>query len=758
MRFFCPAWQAAAACRLLALILPSAIVFQPSALAAAELAGTVVDSSGRPVPRAFVRVIDPGGGEASQTFTDESGAFTVQGEGACRVEATLTGFRPATVRCDEARPLRIVLPLAPIEEHVIVSATRTETPTSQAGASATVFTAADLERRQMPLLAQLLESTPGAMIVRTGAPGAVTSLFVRGGESDYNKILLDGMPLNEPGGSYYLTNLTTENLERVEVIRGAYSALFGTDAMSSVVQLFTRRGDATAGRPRLQAQIDGGSYDTLHASASVAGAADRVDYSFGAAQFSTDNRVPNSRLENTTLSGHAGIALPGDATLRFIGRAELEHNGAPGPTAFGRPDLDAFFERHDGMFGVSLDQRAGQRLRQRASYSLAASNQQSTNLVEDPPYYATFDGRVAAFPSTDFLNDSTNRLRRHHAEYQADLRVGPAPSASSQLLTLVADWDGERATAENRLFSTRTENARDNFGIAAQQQMLWRRVSATAGVRFERNGSFGAAAVPRGTLVFAARQNAGRFGDTRLRASAGTGIKEPTMLESFSLSPYFLGNADLQPERSRSVEAGVEQRLAADRAQLDVVWFDGRYRDIIALVTTNPATFESQYQNVGLTRARGVELGFRGALVSAPDQAAGSRLPDVQIRGGYTFVDSEVLESARPADPIFGVGQSAFWRPRHSGYAGVAVRWKRLAGDLNGVFVGAFVDSDFGLFDPPLVLNPGHHTWDLRLSAKLTRQVSATLAIDNLTDRDYSEPFGYQPLLRAVRAGIRVSY
>src|SRR5262249_23246837 len=162
---------------------------------------------------------------------------------------------------------------------------------------------------------------------------------------------------------------------------------------------------------------------------------------------------------------------------------------------------------------------------------------------------------------------------------------------------------------------------------------------------------------------------------------------------------------------SRTVEAGVEQRFAADRAQLEAVWFDGRYRDIVALVTTNPSTFEGQYQNVGLTRARGVELGFRGALVSDASGTAGSRLPDVQIRGGYSSLDCEGPESARPMDPIFGVGQSAFWRPRHSGYAGLTVRWKRLAGDLNGVFVGSFVDSDFGLFDPPFVLNPGHNAW-----------------------------------------------
>ena len=124
----------------------------------------------------------------------------------------------------------------------------------------------------MPLVADCLTATPGAMIVRSGAPGAVTSLFVRGGESDYNKVLLDGIPLNEPGGSFYLNNLTTENLERIEIVRGAYSSLFGSDAMASVIQLFTAAPTAPPAAASDRVQIDGGTYGTIHANASVAGA------------------------------------------------------------------------------------------------------------------------------------------------------------------------------------------------------------------------------------------------------------------------------------------------------------------------------------------------------------------------------------------------------------------------------------------------------------------------------------------------------
>lgn len=724
-----------------------------TSVSAAErpLGGTVVDQSGRGVPRAYVRVVDATMTEPRGVFADEAGRFEVKAtdSASCNVEATLTGFQPASVPCASgaSQPLRIVLNVAPIQETMLVSATRTEAPTSQVGASATVFTEEDLERRQTPLLADLLMATPGAMLVRSGAPGALTSLFVRGGESDYNKILLDGVPLNEPGGSFYLSNLTTENLERVEVVRGAYSSLFGSDAMGSVIQLFTKRADRASRRPAVSAQIDGGTYDTLHVSTAVSGANGPLDYSLSAARFASDNRVPNSAFENTTLSANIGVAIGTTATLRVIGRGERGHAGTPGTTAFGRPDLDAFSERHDGVGSVSFDQQLTHAIRQRASYSRAASSQQSTNLILDAPYRATFQGQVATRLSNDFRNDSLTRLQRHHASYQADMRLASGAATGDHLLTVLADWDGERSNAANRLAGTRTINTRDNVGVSAQHQMLWPRVFVTVGGRVERNESFGTAAVPRATVVYVAHPASAAFGDTQIKASAGSGIKEPTMLESFSISPFFRGNPDLKPERSRSAEVGIEQRFARDRAKIELTFFHNRFRDVIALVTTNPSTFEAQYANVGLTRARGFELG-----VQARPSAA------VHVRAGYTLLDSKILESERPTDLLFGLGRQAFRRPRHSGYAGVSLNVHRVTADLTGVFIGTFVDSDFGLFSPSLVENPGHHTWDARVTGKATSRLTAILSIDNLTNEDYSEPLGYQPLGRVVRAGLRVGF
>ena len=479
----------------------------------------------------------------------------------------------------------------------------------------------------------------------------------------------------------------------------------------------------------------------------MSGANGPLDYSFGAARFDSDNRVPNSALTNNTLSANVGVALSDTSSLRFVGRAEREHVGTPGQTAFGRPDLDAFFERNDGVASVKFDERSNAWFRQRASYSMASSYQQSTNLTADPPFTATYQGRVALFQSSDFLNDSANRLHRHHADYQADIHLASDPKVGDQLLTILADWDGERVTAINRRTNVETPNARDNFGVSVQEQMLWRRVFVTAGGRIEKNESFGTAFVPSGTIVYVAHQSSPAFGETLIKASAGTGIKEPTLLQSFSLSPFFLGNPDLKAERSRSAEVGIEQRFAADRAKVELTYFNNRFSDVIQLITTNPATFEGKYFNTGVTRGRGIE--FTAEVAPATF---------LRARAGYTMLDGKVVESAVPGDPVFGLGHELFRRPRNSGSIGATVVWQRVTGDVNGVFVGRFIDSDFGLFSPSFSESAGHSVWDARVSVAVTRQLAALLTIDNLTNRDYSEPLGYQPLLRTVRVGARVSF
>jgi vitamin B12 transporter len=708
----------------------------------APITGIVVDASGRAVPRAIVQVVTADGVAASSTLTDADGVFRIANPPAsCRVEASLTGFSKASAPCASDAPVRLTLTVAPVSEAIVVSATRTDAPAGQVAAAVTVFDAAEIERKQQPLLADLLRDAPGTTIVRTGGLGTVTSLFVRGGESNYTKVLLDGIPLNEPGGAFNLSNVTTESLDRVEFVRGANSALYGSDAMTGVIQLFTRRG--TSPKPQATVRLEAGTFSTVRGAAGVAGKSGAFDYSAGVAGLSTDNEAPNNQFDNTTLSGSVGASLGHGATLRMIGRAERGKTGTPGQTAFGRPDMDAFYERHDQVWGVSFDQSAGA-LHQRAAYGAGISHQASTNLLADPAYTPSFEGHTAPFQFPDFAFDSRTDLTRHHASYQIDGTMASS-EVGTHVETALVDWTGERATLRDALAGTSVPASRDNVGLSLQHQALWSRVFVTAGVRFEHNDSFGNAAVPRIAAAWYARTGDGTMGATRVHATAGLGIKEPTILQSFSPNPFFLGNPDLEPERTRAFDAGIEQRFAKDRARLDVTWFDNRYRDIISLGEPD-ANFHSQYFNIGLTRARGAELTGDVALVSG-----------VRIKAGYTLTDSEIVKSTSTS-PVFKAGNWAFRRPRHSGFADLAWSGRRAALGLDGAFVGRRVDSDFKSLEPPMLENDGYALWNLRGSLQVTRAFALTAAIDNLADSDHMDPLGYPVLGRAARVGVRTKW
>jgi vitamin B12 transporter len=711
------------------------------------ITGIVVDSNDRPVGRALVTVVDAQGRTLASTFSDRDGRFNVSVDRptGCRVAASLAGFVPAQASCERAQALRLSLAIAPVHEAVVVTATRDEAPASQLAASVTVFDREAIDRRQTPLVADLLRQAPGVTVVHTGALGTQTSLFVRGGESNYNKVLLDGIPLNEPGGVFYFNNVTSENLERVELVRGSQSALFGSDAMASVVQMFTRRAsrDGVDGTGTFEA----GGYGTARGSVAVAGKGGAFDYSLGAARYVTDNRVPNNEFENTTLSASAGVALSASTSLRFLGRGELGDVGTPGQTAFARPDRDARFERNDGVAGVTFTQRMTDRLQHRATYGLAISNQESINRDVDPPYTPSFEGHTAPFEFSDFPYDLRTELRRHHLSYQVDWRLATAGArGGTHLVTGAIDFDGERATLRDRNTGAATEASRDNIGYSLQHQGLWPRVFTTVGVRIEDNESFGVSAVPRGSVAWIAHQRSGAIGDTKLTASAGLGIKEPTIQQSFN-PPPFAGNPDLEPERARSIDAGVEQRFLNDRAKVEVTWFANRFRNIISTRTVSFNPFRSQYFNIGLTRARGAELTIDLAPVKA-----------FRVATGYTFLASEILESTAPTNPVFSPGQWLFRRPRHSGFTAVTWQRDRVLVDLAGIFVGRRVDSDFSSLSPAILESDAYASWDLRAQYRLSRQLTVIGAIDNLTDSDHMEPLGYPALGRTARLGLKVGF
>ena len=714
-------------------------------VAAGPLSGRVADATGRPLPRALVRALDASGKPLAETLTMADGTFTIDITASdCRLEASLTGFTSATLPCAPSAEFKLAL--APLHEAVLVTANRSETPASQLAASATVFPLEEIERRHHPPVADLLVTSPGVTLSRSGGYGNVTSIFVRGGESNYNKVLLDGIPLNEPGGTFNFSNVTSENLDRVEIVRGAHSALFGSDAMTSVIQMFTRRA-ATNEAPQFGGDIEGGGYGTWRARASARGTAGAFDYSLSGAHFATDNREPNNQFENDTATASLGYQLSPRASLRGVFRAEVGDAGTPGQTAFGRPDMDASFDRRDLVGGVTFLQDLSAAFRHRATYGLAATRQSSMNLEEDPPYTPAFEDHVGAFEFFDFTFHSRNALRRHYATYQADWTLRGASLATGvHQLTGAVDWDGERGTLEDVLAESSTDISRNNFGLTLQHQGSWARLFTTVGVRLEDNESFGRSAAPRGSVAFIAHRSSGAIGETKLKASGGKGIKEPTALQSFSTSPFFLGNPELEPEEAVSFEFGVEQRFADSRGRLEVVWFDSRFENIIATRTISFSPFTSQYFNIGKTDARGLEL-----------VAAAAPHPVIEARGGYTFLDSEVTESRTPDDPVFGIGQSAFRRPRHSGFMEVATTAGRVSLSVAAVFVGRRVDSDFSALVPAMVENDGFSTWDATGAVRLTRGLAVTFAVMNLTDADYMEPLGYVALGRRATVGVRIA-
>jgi outer membrane cobalamin receptor len=629
-------------------------------------------------------------------------------------------------------------PPVTIQESVVVTATGRETAESNVGASVTVLERRDIDERHALSTIDLLRTVPGIVAVRAGGVGNLTGVFVRGGESTYNKVLVDGMPVNEPGGSFNFASLSPENIERIEVLRGAHSALFGSDAMASVIQLFTVRPDT--GRPQATVVFDGGSYNTAHASAGVGARTSAIEYSMFGSYLHTDNQAPNNENNTSTVSGTVTRWTRSGGSVRFIGRGESGRTGTPGATAFGRPDMDAFFRHRDGSFLGGWNQPLGSRVTQQTSYSYIITNYRSTNLAADPPFTPRFGSLVGAFPSSDFLYDSETELGRHRFEYRADASVG-----RNQTVTAAFAYDGERGVLTNhRSTATPQRPERNNTGTTIQYEAVTDRASIVGGIRFENNGSFGFYAAPRVAVTWLVNSGDGARGATRLRASAGRGIKEPLFIQSYSPSPSFLGNPDLKPERSRGFDAGIEQRFAGDRVAVEAIYFANHFDDLISLGPADPVTFNARYENIGETRASGVELTgtaiVRGAL---------------RVSGGYTFLDSKVIRSIS-SSPIFAPGRQLYRRPRHSGSLQMSLSHGRLGVALGGVFIGSRVDSDFNF--PAVSSNDGYAIWHASAEVRVARRTSAFVTIDNLADNDYMEPLGYPGLGRAARAGIRTRF
>ena len=714
-----------------------------------KISGVVVDPDQAAVPDASVRLLSKSGAELAHTLSDRQGAFIFQQQCTdCSVEVQLTGFVTQRVPASESGE-HIELHLAPVEERVVVTANRVETPAVLVGSTTTVISKEEIEDRQASMVSDLLGATPGSTVARTGGYGASTSLFLRGGESNYTKVLLDGIPLNDPGGAFDFGSLSTANIDHVEIVRGPQSALFGSDAMTGVVQLFSTRGESETTRPQISLYLEGGNLGTINAGASIGGESGGFDYSAFWSRFSTDNQVANADFADSTAGTNLGWKR-GKTKLRWILRDDLSYAGTPGQTAFQPAITDAYFHRGDGYTGLSIENETNRFWNQRLTYTFDRSRQRSRDLGLDPPYTPRFGASVAPFEFSDFPDNFVNDTRRHQLDYQSNVVLGSGASDWGQH-TFTLGFSAEKEIGaigdRNSGPEATTHASLNDVGGVFQYQAIVGRLSLTNGFRVESHSLFGKTVTPRSSAAYLLRQGDGNFGATKLKFNFGLGFKEPSLVDLFSPDLFFQGNPQLRPERNRSFDFGVEQRLWNDRAKLEVNWFDNRFRDLVEFETTNFQTLAGTFINVNAAKANGAEV----ILETTPKAG-------LKLTAAYTYLNSQITQSSTPVDSPFQVGNALLRRPRHSGSLGALWTWRRLTASSTVIYVGRRVDSDFEDLFPPLTSDPSYTRWDLAGSYRFSKKFEYTGAITNLLDRRYMEGLGYPALPIEFRTGGRITF
>jgi vitamin B12 transporter len=708
----------------------------PLAWAQATLSGTARTTDGLPLPQLVVQVEGAVGQKKATTGPDGRYRVGALASGEYRVRVLAPGLvldGDTRVSLHGDTRLDLTLRPAPVKEQVVVSATRGEATASALGVSVTALDQERISEREPSSFLDLLRDVPGVTVARSGGLGSISSAFVRGGESSYARVMIDGVPVNEPGGYYNFASQFPLELGRVEVVRGATSSLYGTDALAGVVHLVTRHPEPGETRNG-SAEAEAGGFSWKRGKGSLAGHSGKLDWNAGLVYLKTDNEQPNSAFEQTAGALALGLQLLERTTARAFLRAETSSAGTPGAVAYGRPDLDATSD-HDELAGSLVLRHAGDRVAHELRAGASRTGQLSKNPLDSGGFTPRTGARVAPFASSDFPNPAgyQNDTGRTTLGYQLD-----APLGASHLVSAGADVEHETGDIGDRrgplLAPTRT-----NFGAYAQDRLALRsRLFLTLGGRVERNDSFGTRAVPRMALAL-------RLGPTSrittVRASAGAGIKEPSFLQSFGVSEFALGNPALVAERSRSYDVGVEQRAFRDRLRVEATFFHHDYRDQIAYKILSFDPFRGSYENLGRTRGRGLELALDAA-------------PSARIRAGaqYTLLDGEILVSTSTS-PLYAVGQPLLRRPKHQGSLWASATAARASLGLNLLLVGRRVDSDF--FGIGLTENEAHARLDARVRVSVTRGVEAFAVAENLLDREYQEILGYPALGRALRFGVR---
>ena len=712
----------------------------------------VVDPQSAAVVGAQVSLVKKDGKIVVMQFTNAEGIvrFHVGDISNLNVQVLAAGFArefvPVTNGGKMVSDFVIQLRLATAAETVVVSGTRTPVPGETAGADIDTLIGSQLTTMQPVAAGDAIRFLPGAIVNDAGQRGGLTSLFVRGGESRYNKVIVDGVTINEPGGTFDFGTLPLDQADRMEFVRGTQSTLYGSDAMTSLVQVWTRTGSTRV--PELLFGADGGNFNSTKGYASLAGARGRFDYNAFGSQFNTQGSFINSAYSNSLEGANVGAAFNEHTSLRVRVRHSNSHTGAPGEWSFNGydplvpigpggaleplPPDPADWSQLNNLLGsveLTLASPNGWQHRFTGFDYLYRYNELDVN--GDParvsPLYGPFD-----FPSHEI-----DHINRGGFEYQGDYS-----ERSWAHTTFGYRIENENGFVGDVDYGAQTHGQRLNNDAYAQQQLTWKTLNVIAGGRFVHNSAFGNTGVPRVAIAWQALRGGEILSGTRLRFSYATGFKEPRLEETFAGPPYTQPNLALKPEHVRAFEAGLQQLFLNGKYEFNATYFNNLFRDQINYVTVNPVTFVGEYVNVNQAFAQGAELTLRGKLRSR-----------LLLDTAYTYTSSQYLDNPAPIDPTYNPGQPLLRRPKHSATTLLTYVGSHGGANLGGSFVGRRSDSDFYGFG--INHAAGYVRADLGGWYAVTSRITTYVKVENALDRRYDEVVGYPALPINFRAGVR---
>jgi vitamin B12 transporter len=615
---------------------------------------------------------------------------------------------------------------------VVVSATKSPVQRSELTQSVTVITGAELRARGIARVSDALQLVPGATVAQNGSYGSVTSLFLRGGESRYTKVLIDGVAVNQSGGFFDFGHLTTDNIDRIEIVRGPASVLYGADAVTGVVQIFTRRGK---GPLAIDASARGGTYGTRDAELGASGASDLVAYSLAGAEHHSDGVFDfNNQYGNGTLSGLLSLLPHSSTDARISARytdAEFHY-----PTDFTGAPVDTNSYRVQHRLTVGLD--AGRQLATAVTGHFALGTNEVSDVTED---IATPFGETAPVhkvePSKAYRRSAEGRLA-FTLPASATLNIGAEYVREMERSSSATGAVGGPVTPQSRFKAERSNRA----GYAELLGTSSGGISYTLAARMDDNSDYDAHATYRvGASVPVSP-------DTRIRASLSTAFNAPAFNE-IRPTLYTVGSPGLSPERSRSWEAGIEQSFASGMTRVSATYFNQRFLELIQFVAGGPPDYLGSFANLTEAESNGYEAEVQ---IQPPGIVSAS--------ASYTVATPRVTQISSSYSGDLTVGQALLRRPTHSGTAAITIVPQRASLTFSANYVGKRPDVDFNEFPSPTVTLPAYVRVDGSASHEVWRNttgasLSLTGRAENLLGKRYETVFHFPAPGRIILVGAR---